>query len=105
MSRGDINGLSWCITSDSQALLAVAVGPTVQIYARKRIKDIQVDEGWALCDEMKLERYGISMFCAITSVIIGLLAPSLAILLPLLGQMLAYLLLLLDKPSERFPNG
>ncbi|CAO3662730.1 unnamed protein product [Umbelopsis ramanniana] len=53
--RGDINGLSWCITSDSQALLAVAVGPTVQIYARKRIKDIQVDEGWALCDEMKLE--------------------------------------------------
>lgn len=64
MSRGDINGLSWCITSDSQALLAVAVGPTVHIYARKRIKDIQVDKGWALCDEMKLERYSIFMCCA-----------------------------------------
>jgi hypothetical protein len=57
------------MTSDSQALLAVAVGPAVQIYARKRIKDIQVDESWALCDEMKLERYDASMFCAIKSLL------------------------------------
>ncbi|KAH8550546.1 RAVE protein 1 C terminal-domain-containing protein [Umbelopsis sp. PMI_123] len=51
----NVNGLSWCRTSDSQALLAVAVGQKVQIYTRKRIKDIQDDKSWALCDEMKLD--------------------------------------------------
>lgn len=93
------------MTSDSQALLAVAIGPTIQIYARKRIKDIQVDDGWALCDEMKLERYTVSVFCAITSVNFGLLTSSSVMSLLLVGQMLVYLLLLPDKPSERFPNG
>lgn len=47
--------MSWCLTSDAQPILAVAIDHTVQIYARQRLKEIQNDQSWALCDEMKLD--------------------------------------------------
>jgi hypothetical protein len=50
--------MSWCLTSDAQHILAVAVDQTVHIYAQQRLQEADSDQHWVICDEMKLDRYG-----------------------------------------------
>ncbi|CAM0142758.1 unnamed protein product [Umbelopsis sp. WA50703] len=52
--NGEVTGLSWCLTSDAQSLLAVTVDRMVQIYTQKRLQSFDThDQTWTMCDKME----------------------------------------------------
>lgn len=52
--RGEVTGLSWCLTSDAQPLLAVSVDNSIQIYTQKRLQSFDThDQTWTMCDKME----------------------------------------------------